>query len=431
MIRAETVDVVVVGGGPAGLSAAARLARRRELKVIVLERDGETGGIPRHSHHHGYGLDLRRPLTGPQYARHRTQLALDAGVDIRTHSSAVDWAGERALAVTSPAGLAEINAGAVLLATGCRERPRSARLVPGSRPAGVYTTGSLQQTVYMHRSEVGSRAVIVGAEHVSFSALLTLGHAGIGVAAMVTEHRAHQTYQALQLATSALRRVPILPNSVVTAIWGSGRVESVEVTDTISGAGRLIPCDTVVFTGDWVPDNELSRRRGLALDVGTSGPAVDADLRTSAAGIFAAGNVLRGAETAAVAAGEGEHVCRGVEKWLESGEWPGDAGSAAGPTTEIKCTDPLAWICPNRVTLDGAGGTELPHAGRFLIRVARFVQESRIVVRQGDRQLWSGRPSFGAFGSRRWLIPNRSAQIPARWLPGVRTGAGSISVELR
>jgi NADPH-dependent 2,4-dienoyl-CoA reductase/sulfur reductase-like enzyme len=175
------VDALVVGAGPAGLAAATALARAG-MSAIVVDREAELGGIPRHTDHVGYGTrTFHRLLRGPAYARAWVSRAERAGVDLRPATTVTGWAGGdaacREVTTTSPAGTATIRAGAVLVATGTRERPRPARLVPGARPAGVLTTGALQQLVAT-RQPVGRRAVVIGAEHVSFSAVLTLRHAG-------------------------------------------------------------------------------------------------------------------------------------------------------------------------------------------------------------------------------------------------------------
>ena len=172
--------------------------------------------------------------------------------------------------------LGDVDADAVILATGARERPRSARLVPGDRPPGIFTTGSLQQLA-MKGLRVGTRAVIVGAEHVSFSAVLTLGHVGCRTVAMVTPQARHQTHAVLKFAAATTRRVPVLTGVDVAAIVGRRRVAHVELTD-----GRRIECDTVVFTGDWIPDHELARRSGLTMDPAIKGPVqVAPDIATT------------------------------------------------------------------------------------------------------------------------------------------------------
>ncbi|MBL8055732.1 MAG: FAD-dependent oxidoreductase, partial [Anaerolineales bacterium] len=190
---AEACEVLIVGAGPAGLSAGLALKEQGVQNVLVVDREPTPGGIPRLCHHTGFGLrDLRGVYSGPAYARRYVQQAERAGLEIRTATTVTGWRPAGGVTVTSPRGLGEITAKAILLATGCRERPRSARLIPGRRPAGVFTTGSLQRFVYEHHLPVGRRAVIVGAELVSLSALMTLGHAGVTTVAMVTDLPRHQ-----------------------------------------------------------------------------------------------------------------------------------------------------------------------------------------------------------------------------------------------
>jgi thioredoxin reductase len=265
--------VAIVGGGPSGLAAAIELRRLGVDHVVVYEREQQAGGIPRHSDHLGFGVrDLHRLMSGPRYARTLIQRAERAGVDMRCG--------------TPVFSLDVLEADAIILATGVRERPRAARLVPGDRPAGVFTTGAVQQLA-MAGQRVGTRAVIVGAEHVSFSAILTLAHAGCRSVAMVTPLPRHQSYRVVRLAAASLRRVPVLTDVDIAEIVGRRRVERVVLSD-----GRSIDCDTVVFTGDWIPENELARRSGLDIHPTLKGPAVDGAFRTSRDGVFAIGNLV-------------------------------------------------------------------------------------------------------------------------------------------
>ena len=273
-MKREHADAVIVGGGPAGLAAAIELRRLGLGRVVVLDREPAPGGIPRHTRHTGYGLrDLHRLLTGPAYARHYAGLAAAAGTEIRPGTIVTDWVSPAVLASTSADGLAEWHADAVLLATGCRERPRAARLVPGDRPAGVLTTGALQQLADLHRLPVGRRAVVVGAENVSFSAVHTLTAHGVSVAAVVTEHPRPQSYRLLQAITADRHGSPVFTSTEVAEIIGRGRVERVVLRNRRTGERRVIECDTVVFTGDWIPDHELARTGGWTWSLPRAGHA--------------------------------------------------------------------------------------------------------------------------------------------------------------
>jgi thioredoxin reductase len=388
--------VVVVGGGPAGLAAAIALRTGGVEEVIVLERDREAGGVPRHCDHTGFGLrDLWRVVGGPAYAGRYVTRATRVGVDIRTSTTATGWAGTTALDVTSPRGVERLDADAVLLATGCRERPRSARLVPGTRPLGVFTTGALQQLVHLQHARPGRRAVVVGAEHVSFSAVMTLAEGGCHTIAMVTEHPRHQTY--VPFKWIATRGVPILAGRRVANIRGRERVDGVELDD-----GRVLDCDTVVFTGDWIPDHELARRGSLAIDAGTRGPVVDQHGRTSAPGVFAAGNLVHAAETADVAAIGGHTVALGVGRFLHRPTWPSNV-------VPIVVEPPLAWVWPTALDLDA------PPARSCILRVRAFVGARTLTLTQGTVTLWSKRLAEA--------IPNRSIRVSSAWARSARPGS--------
>ncbi len=388
-IDTASTDVLVVGAGPAGLAAAVELRRLGVQRVVVAERQLEPGGIPRHSQHLGYGIrDFRRLMTGPSYARRYAKMAERSGVELRLSTTVFD------------AAPAANDARAVLLSTGVRERPRAARLVPGARPAGVYTTGSLQQLV-MAGIAVGSWAVIVGAEHVSYSAIPTLLHGGCRPVAMVTDRPAHQTYRLLAAATAGRNGVELVVGRRVVDIAGQRRVEAVVLDD-----GRRIACDTVVFTGDWIPDHELARHGGLAIDCGTNGPAVDSSFRTSVAGVFAAGNLLHGAETADVCALEGRRAARSIADFLCGTDrwWP-----PSGPDMIVE--SPLLWVSPNRLSAPRAAigsPSKATDRWRFTLRTAQDLGRRAIEVRQHGLLLWSGRPVGTA-------SPNRSFTIASTW----------------
>jgi thioredoxin reductase len=428
------VDVLIAGGGPAGLAAAIELRRLGVGKVLVVDREQQAGGISRHCAHTGYGLrDLHRLMTGPAYARHYSRAANLAGAVIRTGTTVTHWpdlmagqAGQEGpvrAALTGPDGLETITANAVLLATGCRERPRPARLVPGGRPPGVMTTGELQQRVYLHGERLPGRAVVVGAEHVSFSALVTLAHADADVLALVTDLPRHQSLAAFRLAAQVRWQVPVWTRTAVTGIIGSARMEAVELRDLQSGATRTVPCDTVVFTGDWIPDHELARMAGTCLDAGTRGPVVDTALRTSVPRVYAAGNLVHAAETADVAALAGRHAARQIAAALQA-EQPGEPAIAAGwcrgtaPPIRVTVAQPFVWISPNAI---GSPAT-LPPRGRFVLRASEYRPRAQLEVHQDGRLLARARIR---------LLPGRSIQLNAAWAARIDPQGGPVSVGVR
>ncbi|GAA3206786.1 NAD(P)/FAD-dependent oxidoreductase [Dactylosporangium siamense] len=405
----ERVRVAVVGGGPAGLTAAAALARRLGDGVLVLEREAETGGIPRHSDHLGYGLrDLRRFVSGPAYARRLTSAASTAGARLATSASVTGWAGDRALEVTSPDGRRVVEADAIVLATGARERPRPARRIPGDRPDGVYTTGQLQQLVHLYHRDIGKRAVIVGAELVSWSAVLTLRHAGCRPVLMTTP----DSYAPFRLTGRVAFGVPVLARTRVVAVNGRSRVTSVDVEDLRTGRHHRVPCDTVVFTADWIPEHELARTGGLVLDAGTRGPRVDTGLATSRPGVFAAGNLLHPVDTADMAALDGRHVAATVLAHLD-----GSASVTAGP--QLNCEAPLRWVAPQLIR---AGGP-VPVRGQLQLWTSQFRALPHVVAVQDGRRIGSVRLPWPA-------APGRVFRVPFSLVAGADPTGGPVTIDL-
>jgi thioredoxin reductase len=423
------VDVLIVGAGPAGLAAAAELRRLGAGQVLVADREQQPGGVPRHSAHTGYGMrDLHRVLTGPAYARRYAAAAAAAGAEIRAGTTVTGWAGNGRATLTSSTGIETVSARAVLLATGCRERPRPARLVPGDRPAGVMTTGELQQRVYLHGERLPGRALVVGAEHVSFSAMVTLAHAGAHVVALVTELPRQQSYAAFALGALARWRVPVWTSTVLRRVDGRGRLTAVDVADARTGAVRRVECDTLVFTGDWIPDHELARAAGITIDPGTRGPAVDTSLETSARNVFAAGNLVHAAEIADVAALDGIHAARQIAAALRGREPTAtpeapDASELAARRVPLTAEPPLAWISPNaiRFAAPADAAPVPPPRGRFLLRSQVFQHRAVLEVRQDDRVLARHRAR---------LIPGRPVHLDAAWLARVRPSDGPVLVAL-
>ena len=304
MARAE---VVIVGAGPAGLAAANELARRGVRNVMVLEREVEAGGIPRHCGHLGFGWQSHRRLwTGPGFA---ARLREDSrGFDVRTGTTALALEPGGTLAVRDVTGISRVEAKRVLICTGTRETPRAARLIGGARPAGVMTTGALQQHVYLHGHKPFERPVIVGSEWVSFSALLTCRHLGIKPVAMIEENDTLQAPGFFAWGARAGFGVAVMRGTRLISIEGRSRVEAVVIAQ--GGRERRLACDGVVFSGGFRPENTLYAEGPFAS--ADLAPVVDWQFRCSDPAYFAAGNVLQPLKTSGACWKQGIAAARAI-----------------------------------------------------------------------------------------------------------------------
>jgi thioredoxin reductase len=405
-------DVLVVGAGPAGLSAAIELRARGVQRVVVVEREAQAGGVPRHCHHTGFGLrDLHRSLAGPRYADELCRRATASGVRILTGTTITSLENNGDARATNASGLHVITSRAVLLASGARERPRSARLVAGDRPPGVFTTGQLQQWVNVKNLPVGSRALVIGAEHVSFSAMLTLRHAHVRTVALVTDLENQQSVASYAFAARMLFGVPVWTRTRVIAINGHERVREVVLEDVATRKRRVEAVDVVVFSGDWIPDNELARRVGVEIDPGTLGPASDVGGRTSVASIYAAGNLVHPVETADVAALRAREVARVLAEDLKRGP-----SSSLFEQIALRVEAPLLWVWPNRVE-------RAAPVSRLALRAKAFSESRLLVARQAGEEI--ARERVGK------VVPNRALSVEGAFLAAADLGRGPVTLSLR
>ncbi len=396
MADSTAFDAIVLGGGPAGLAAAAELRRRGIERLVVLEREGVVGGATRHCGHPPFGLrEFGRLMTGPAYAQRLAAFAAERAIEVRLAHSVVGIHPGGRLSIATPQGRADLQGKRVVLAMGAREKPRSARLVTGDRPIGVMNAGALQSYIYLHGLQPFKRPVIVGSELVSLSSIWTCLNHGIRPQMVVEECRAPIARWPLGWFPR-LAGIPVRYQATVTDIKGQSRVEAVQIMDA-SGQFETIECDGLLFTGGFLPEASLLRQGAVEIDDGSGGPRVDQYGRCSDPAYFAAGNVLRSIETAGWCFREGKALGGIVADDL-LGQLPTPRGQMA-----IRRGDGVKLTVPQRISLPFRSSA----AGHVQVRLCDMTSGTLALERNGVI-VWSkrltGRPE------RRILVPLRSLE---------------------
>lgn len=291
-----TCNIAIVGGGVSGLALATELRRLGVEDVVVLEREAEAGGVPRHCGHYPFGLrEFKRVLKGPDYARALVQDAQKAGVDIRTKTSVTALHPDARLSLATVDGPIELQAERVILCTGVRESSRAQRFISGQRPLGVLSTGALQSMVYLHHKRPFLRPVILGTELVSLSAIATCRHMGIRPVAMFEENP-RLTARQIMRPYPALRGIPVKFGVRDLEILGDKTVQALRYKDA-NGTPHSIETDGVIVSGKFRPEAALLHASHIEVDPATGGPSIDQFGRTSDPKYFSTGNLLRPVET--------------------------------------------------------------------------------------------------------------------------------------
>lgn len=293
-------DLVVIGGGPAGLAAANAAWEAGCRSICIVERDRELGGILNQCIHNGFGLHyFKEELTGPEYAERFIKLLQSTGVDVRLNAMVLEVTKSRQIRmVSSDGGYEVLEARTVILAMGCRERTRGAVMIPGTRPAGIFTAGTAQRYLNIEGYMVGRRVVILGSGDIGLimARRMTLEGAKVLACVEVMPYSGGLTRNIVQCLHDF--QIPLYLSHTITDIQGRSRVERVivskvdEARQPIPGTEMAFDCDTVLLSVGLIPENELSRAAGIRIDPNTKGPAVYENMETSIPGIFACGNVV-------------------------------------------------------------------------------------------------------------------------------------------
>lgn len=354
----KSYDIVVIGGGPAGLAAAAAAKRSGIDSILILERDKELGGILNQCIHNGFGLHtFKEELTGPEYAHRFIEQVQELNIEYCLNTMVIDISHEKVVtAMNREEGLFEIQAKAVILAMGCRERSRGALNIPGYRPAGIYSAGTAQRLVNMEGFMPGREVVILGSGDIGLimARRMTLEGAKVKVVAELMPYSGGLKRNIVQCLDDF--GIPLKLSHTVVEIRGKERLTGITLAQ-VDGRGKPIPgteedydCDTLLLSVGLIPENELSRGMGVDIEPITSGPSVNESLETNIDGVFACGNVLHVHDLVDYVSEEAAAAGENAAKYVK-GILPANSGKEIKlvPTDGVRYTVPKT-IDPARMT---------------------------------------------------------------------------------
>lgn len=388
-------SIVVIGGGPAGLAAAIKAREEGSGDILVLERDTELGGILQQCIHNGFGLHIfGEQLTGPEYAQRFIDRLHELNIEYRCDTMVIEVTPDkRVTAVNTYDGLLQIQAGAIIMAMGCRERPRGAINIAGTRPAGIFTAGAAQRFVNMEGLKVGKKIVILGSGDVGLimARRLTLEGCDVSMVLEVMPYSSGLKRNIVQCLDDF--NIPLLLSHTVVRIHGRGRVTGVTVAQVdenrkpIPETFRLVECDTLLLSVGLIPENELSKNAGIVMDRVVGGPVVNESMETSVDGIFAAGNVVQVHDLVDNVTEESYLAGKSAVKYVRG------LLRGLGRQIYVKAKNGVRYAVPQRIELDNVeDGVALS------MRVDDVYKNVYLVVKDGEKVIYKARKRIATPG---------------------------------
>lgn len=377
-------DIVVIGGGPAGLAAAIEAKKNGVDNILIIERDNELGGILKQCIHNGFGLDIfKEELTGPQYAERFINELKNMGIEYKLDTMILDIDEERDIKyINKENGFVVIKAKAVILAMGCRERPRGAISIPGTRPAGIFTAGTAQRFINIEGYQVGKKVVILGSGDIGMimARRLVLEGAEVSAVVEIMPYSSGLTRNIVQCLHDY--DIPLYLNHTVIDIKGKDRVEGVVVAEVdadlkpIPGTETYYECDTLLLSIGLIPENELSTKANIEIDPVTNGPVVNESMETSVEGIFACGNVVHVHDLVDNVTRESFKAGRCAARYVK------DELKSGGSVMLSKPGEGIRYIVPHVIRIDN-----IEDNINLLMRVTDINKNAKLVVKGNDTVL--------------------------------------------